>query len=124
MNNMQRTWQTSKKYLENQKGVKLDPTRANSLCKSAMLESHRIVVGLQKFIDEWDDPTDLASRMAATLQKTNQMHAKVLLGISQLLENNCKHPKKMQDTCDGIVYCMNCNADLKKVKIKKTIKKS
>ena len=25
---------------------------------------------------------------------------------------NCKHPKKMQDKCNGVKYCMNCNLDL------------
>jgi len=25
---------------------------------------------------------------------------------------NCKHPTKMQDTCAGIKYCMDCNMDL------------
>ncbi len=25
---------------------------------------------------------------------------------------NCKHPKKMQDTCAGVKYCMDCNTDL------------
>jgi len=25
---------------------------------------------------------------------------------------NCKHPKKMRDTCKGVEYCMNCNLDL------------
>ncbi|HET6457665.1 MAG TPA: hypothetical protein VFG24_02155 [Nitrosopumilaceae archaeon] len=25
---------------------------------------------------------------------------------------NCKHPKKMHDTCKGQKYCMNCNMDL------------
>ena len=24
----------------------------------------------------------------------------------------CKHPKKMQDTCAGQKYCMECNCDL------------
>ncbi|CUR52803.1 Putative ATP-dependent Lon protease [Nitrosotalea devaniterrae] len=24
----------------------------------------------------------------------------------------CKHPKKMQDMCEGQKYCMNCNLDL------------
>lgn len=24
----------------------------------------------------------------------------------------CKHPKKMQDICEGQKYCMNCNMDL------------
>ena len=25
---------------------------------------------------------------------------------------NCKHPKNMQDKCNSVKYCMNCNLDL------------
>jgi len=32
--------------------------------------------------------------------------------IREQLIPNCKHPKKMQDTCGGIKYCMDCNTDL------------
>lgn len=32
--------------------------------------------------------------------------------IREQLIPKCKHPKKMQDTCDGIKYCMDCNMDL------------
>ena len=32
--------------------------------------------------------------------------------IKKEIVPNCKHPKKMQDTCDGQKYCMSCNWDL------------
>ena len=32
--------------------------------------------------------------------------------IREQLIPNCKHSKKMQDTCGGIKYCMDCNTDL------------
>jgi len=32
--------------------------------------------------------------------------------IKKELTPKCKHPKKMQDTCNGVKYCMNCNMDL------------
>lgn len=32
--------------------------------------------------------------------------------IRDQLIPNCKHPKKMQDICGGIKYCMNCNTNL------------
>jgi len=32
--------------------------------------------------------------------------------IKKELVPKCRHPKKMQDTCDGKKYCMSCNLDL------------
>lgn len=32
--------------------------------------------------------------------------------VREQLIPNCKHPKKMQDTCGGVKYCMDCNTDL------------
>jgi len=32
--------------------------------------------------------------------------------IKHELTPKCKHPKKMQDTCGGVKYCMACNWDL------------
>ncbi len=32
--------------------------------------------------------------------------------IRKELVPKCKHPKKMRDTCKGVVYCTNCNLDL------------
>ncbi len=32
--------------------------------------------------------------------------------IRDELTPKCKHPKKMQDTCGGVKYCMDCNCDL------------
>lgn len=37
---------------------------------------------------------------------------KNLILIKKELVPNCKHPKNMQDTCDGVKYCMSCNLDL------------
>jgi len=32
--------------------------------------------------------------------------------IRDELVPKCTHPKKMQDTCAGVKYCMDCNCDL------------
>ncbi len=32
--------------------------------------------------------------------------------IKSELIPKCSHPKNMQDTCGGVVYCMDCNLDL------------
>jgi len=41
---------------------------------------------------------------------------KTIIDNLKLIKNElvpkCKHPKKMQDTCAGVKYCMDCNTDL------------
>lgn len=32
--------------------------------------------------------------------------------IKKELVPKCRHPKKMQDICAGVKYCMDCNCDL------------
>ena len=40
---------------------------------------------------------------------------KTIIANLKLIRNElipkCKHPKKMQDTCAGVKYCMACNFD-------------
>ena len=41
---------------------------------------------------------------------------KTIISNLKLIKNElvpkCEHPKKMQDTCAGVKYCMECNCDL------------
>ena len=41
---------------------------------------------------------------------------KTIIDNLKLIRNElvpkCTHPKKMQDTCGGVKYCMDCNTDL------------
>ena len=41
---------------------------------------------------------------------------KTIISNLKLVRNQlvpkCTHPKKMQDTCGGVKYCMSCNLDL------------
>jgi len=50
--------------------------------------------------------------VATTLLENEKTIIKNLKLIKKELVPNCKHPKNMRDTCDGMVYCMNCNLDL------------
>jgi len=68
---------------------------------------------LKKLIKGWNgDSTDLAVRCGNMQIDINTLYMKVLFLILKLLTTNCKHPKKMQDTCEGVKYCMNCNMGL------------
>jgi len=67
---------------------------------------------LKKLIKKWDDDADLMSRCAKLQISVNDSYMKALRIIINLLAVNCKHPKKMQDTCAGVKYCMNCNSEL------------
>lgn len=44
---------------------------------------------------------------------------KTIIANLKLIRNElipkCTHPKKMEDTCAGQKYCMNCNSDLPKI---------
>jgi len=67
----------------------------------------------QGLIDKWNDPEDVMQRAAVIILQIHQLYGRVAFAVLKLLENNCKHPKKMRDLCaDGTIYCMDCNADL------------
>jgi len=78
-----------------------------------MMSSYESVKHHEKLIEEWNDPQDIAQRAAVIILNIHQMYGKMAFGVFKMLQNNCKHPKKMRDLCaDGTVYCMDCNADL------------
>ena len=83
------------------------------LLQIMMLSSYESVKYSQGLIDEWDDPKDIAQRAAVVILKIHQMYGRVAFAVFKMLQNKCKHPKKMRDLCaDGTIYCMDCNADL------------
>ena len=52
------------------------------------------------------------SEVMTTIHDSEKTIISNLKLIRDQLIPNCKHPKKMQDTCGGIKYCMDCNTDL------------
>ncbi len=50
--------------------------------------------------------------ISAILIKSDKTVISNLQLIRKELIPNCKHPKKMQDTCAGVKYCTKCNTDL------------
>ena len=101
----------------------MNQRRAIDHCKIGIIDANKSISFFQNLIDKWDDPQDLATRAAVLLKKTHKGYASVLYTVLKQLETNCKHPKKMQDTCGGVVYCMSCNIDIKEIS-KKNIKNS
>ena len=77
-----------------------------------MLNSYESVKYNQELIDKWNDPQDIAQRAAVIILEIHKMYGRVAFAVFKMLQNRCKHPKKMQDICDGVVYCMNCNLDI------------
>jgi len=55
---------------------------------------------------------ELDSEIKATLLENEKTVIANLQLIRKELVPNYKHPKKMQDTCGGVKYCMSCNMDL------------
>jgi len=98
--------------VKNLKG-KLSKPSPEKLLRLTMLSSYNSVLQLQELIDEWNDPKDIAQRAAELIKKIHVMYGREAFEIFKMLQNKCKHPKKMRDLCaDGTVYCMDCNADL------------
>jgi len=78
-----------------------------------MLSSYNSAQCCQGFIDEWNDPKDIVQRAAVVIKKIHVMYGRGAFEVLKMIQNKCKHPKKMRDLCvDGTVYCMDCNADL------------
>lgn len=91
----------------------MNQRRAIDLCKLLITDSYKSILYHQKLIDKWDNPDDIATRVAVIIKEIHSLYGKGIFCVLKHLETNCKHPKKMQDICDGIVYCMNCNMDIK-----------
>ncbi len=59
------------------------------------------------------DPQKDAGSLGMAIASTHRDVAKAIDLLKSCIEKpNCRHPKKMQDTCDGVLYCMDCNEDL------------
>ncbi len=97
----------------------MNQLKAIDLCKLLITDSHKSVLYHQKLIDKWNDPEDIAVRAAVLIKKIHSSYGEGIYSILNHLDTNCKHPKKMQDTCNGIVYCMDCNMDIKVISKKK-----
>jgi len=52
------------------------------------------------------------SEITKVLVNSDKMIIHNLKLIKKEIIPNCKHPKKMQDTCGSQKYCMACNWDL------------
>ncbi len=88
------------------------------LLKLTMLSSYDSVKYHQGLIDKWNEPQDVAQRAAVVIKEIHEMYGRVAFTVFQMLQNKCKHPKKMRDLCaDGTIYCMDCNADLSEEQI-------
>ena len=78
-----------------------------------MLNSYESAKYHQELIDKWNDPKDITQRAAVVILEIHKMYGGLAFAVFKMLENNCKHPKKMRDLCaDGTIYCMDCNADM------------
>ena len=83
------------------------------LLQFTMLNSYESVKCIQELIDKWNDPQDIAQRAAVIILEIHKMYGQEAFAVFKMLQNKCKHPKKMRDLCaDGTIYCMDCNADL------------
>jgi len=83
-----------------------------------MLSSYNSALCCQGFIDEWNDPKDIVQRAAVMIKKIHVMYGRGAFEVLKMIQNKCKHPKKMRDLCaDGTIYCMDCNADLSEEEI-------
>ena len=83
------------------------------LLQTTMLCSYESAKYTQKLIDKWNDPEDIAQRAAVIILDIHKMYGRAAFAVFKMLQNKCKHPKKMRDLCaDGTIYCMDCNADL------------
>ncbi len=81
--------------------------------KLAMAKSYESVKYHEKLIEKWNDPQDITQRAAVVILEIHKMYGSIAFTVFKMLQNNCKHPKKMRDLCaDGTVYCMDCNSDL------------
>jgi len=66
----------------------------------------------QKLKQEWDYDANKITELAKALIESEEIAINNLERIKKELIPKCTHPKKMQDTCAGVKYCMSCNWDL------------
>lgn len=55
---------------------------------------------------------EIGATLYRTFLKMEETDIYNLEAVKEHLVPDCKHPKKMHDTCNGQKYCMNCNMDL------------
>ena len=67
---------------------------------------------MKQLKEEWTYSTDSVTELAKSLLKYDETIIHNLEKIKAELVPNCKHPKDMQDKCNGVKYCMECNLDL------------
>ena len=67
--------------------------------------------GIRDLVNNWTSDT---KGLGIAIASTHEDVAKCLFVIKKYLEEKpkCRHPKKMQDKCEGQLYCMQCNTDL------------
>ncbi len=67
--------------------------------------------GIRDLVNNWSSDT---KGLGIAIASTHEDVAKCLFVIKKYLEEKpkCRHPKKMQDKCEGQLYCMQCNTDL------------
>jgi len=88
------------------------------LLKITMTSSYESIKYHEKLIAQWNDPQDVVQRAAVVILNIHRMYGIGAFTIFKMLQNNCKHPKKMRDLCaDGTIYCMDCNSDLSEEEI-------
>jgi len=72
---------------------------------------------IKMFDENTQGTTESFSSLVKTMKEEQKEELRVLqniiLIITRLKQEFCKHPKKDHDICKGIKYCMNCNLTLK-----------
>ena len=68
---------------------------------------------MEELVKKDMNPNDGPGALGMAIVSTHRDVAKAIDVLKSCIEKpNCNHPKKMQDTCDGVLYCMDCNEDL------------
>ena len=101
----------------------MNTLKANDICKVVICDAYGSALYHQKLIDEWDMPNDVVQKAAVIIKNIHEMYGRAFYSVLKQLENNCQHPKKMQDICNNMRYCMNCNQDLGKVNVRNKVRK-
>ncbi len=87
--------------------------KAIQICDYLIKSHNKNAMGMEELIKKDMDPNDGAGALGMAIVNTHRDVAKALEILKSFIEKpNCKHPKKMIDTCDGQKYCMDCNSDI------------
>lgn len=87
--------------------------KAIRICDHLIKTHYKNAVGMEEMIKKEMDPNDGPGSLGMAIVNTHRDVAKALeLLKSFIVKPDCKHPKKMHDKCDGVLYCMQCNEDL------------